>query len=166
MFSNITDLNWQALDWCNYQNNLYHRATASVPQQVHMTNCVVQLHELPKTDAIRFYLCPERKISFDGFVNYEDVDSVFCTVIPAKQQGFSTTATPCIFTQLICVFCWLRITLHGAVRTASAKDNTRILLNRRSSLRCRSRHKFSGFPSRKAIFPLPSLTLTRRIRYE
>ena len=70
-FSNITDLNWQALDWCNYQNNLYHRATDSVPQQVHMTNCVVQLHELPKTDAIRFYLCPERKISFDGFVNYE-----------------------------------------------------------------------------------------------
>lgn len=36
-----------------------------------MTNCAVQLHELPKTDAIRFYLCPERKISFDGFVNYE-----------------------------------------------------------------------------------------------
>lgn len=71
VFSNITDLNWQALDWCNYQNNLYRRATASVPQQVHMTNCVVQLHELPKTDAIRFYLCPERKISFDGFVNYE-----------------------------------------------------------------------------------------------
>ena len=70
-FSNITDLNWQALDWCNYQNNLYHRATDSVPQQVHMTNCVVQLHEHPKTDAIRFYLCPERKISFDGFVNYE-----------------------------------------------------------------------------------------------
>ena len=70
-FSNITDLNWQALDWCNYQNNLYHRATDSVPQQVHMTNCVVQLHELPNTDAIRFYLCPERKISFDGFVNYE-----------------------------------------------------------------------------------------------
>ena len=26
---------------------------------------------MPKTDAIRFYLCPERKISFDGFVNYE-----------------------------------------------------------------------------------------------
>ena len=22
-------------------------------------------------DAVRFYLCPERKISFDGFVNYE-----------------------------------------------------------------------------------------------
>ena len=43
----------------------------SVPQQVHMKNCVVRLHELPKTDAIRFYLCPERKISFDGFVNYE-----------------------------------------------------------------------------------------------
>ena len=31
VFSNITDLNWQALDWCNYQNNLYHRATDTNP---------------------------------------------------------------------------------------------------------------------------------------
>ena len=31
----------------------------------------VFMKELPKTDAVRFYLCPERKISFDGFVNYE-----------------------------------------------------------------------------------------------
>lgn len=30
-----------------------------------------QLRPLPELDAVRFYLCPERKISFDGFVNYE-----------------------------------------------------------------------------------------------
>ena len=26
---------------------------------------------VPEIEAVRFYLCPERKISFDGFVNYE-----------------------------------------------------------------------------------------------
>ena len=36
-----------------------------------MEKCAARLRELPKTDAVRFYLCPERKISFDGFVNYE-----------------------------------------------------------------------------------------------
>lgn len=71
VFSNITDLNWQALDWCNRQNNVYHRAIDGVPQQIHMEKCAALLRELPKTDAVRFYLCPERKISFDGFVNYE-----------------------------------------------------------------------------------------------
>ena len=71
VFSNITDLNWQALDWCNDQNNIYHRAMDGVPQQIHMACCAVHLRELPKTNAIRFYLCLERKISFDGFVNYE-----------------------------------------------------------------------------------------------
>ena len=71
VFSNITDLNWQALDWCNRQNNVYHKAIDGVPQQIHMASCAAQLRELPKTDAVRFYLCPERKISFDGFVNYE-----------------------------------------------------------------------------------------------
>ena len=71
VFSNITDLNWQALDWCNRQNNVYHRTIDSVPQQIHMENCAAHLRGLQKTDAVRFYLCPERKISFDGFVNYE-----------------------------------------------------------------------------------------------
>ena len=71
VFSNITDLNWQALDWCNRQNSVYHKAIDGVPQQIHMASCAVRLRELPKSDAVRFYLCPERKISFDGFVNYE-----------------------------------------------------------------------------------------------
>ena len=26
---------------------------------------------VPEIEAVRFYICPERKISFDGFVNYE-----------------------------------------------------------------------------------------------
>lgn len=71
VFSNITDLNWQALEWCRRQNSIYHKTIDSVPEQLHMAGCAEHLRELPKTDAVRFYLCPERKISFDGFVNYE-----------------------------------------------------------------------------------------------
>ena len=71
VFSNVTDLNWQALEWCNRQNGIYHKAVDGVPQQLHLSLCGEQLKELPKTDAVKFYLCPERKISFDGFVNYE-----------------------------------------------------------------------------------------------
>ena len=71
VFSNITDLNWQSLDWCNRQNNVYYRTIDGVPQQIHMESCAAHLRGLQKTDAVRFYLCPERKISFDGFVNYE-----------------------------------------------------------------------------------------------
>ena len=71
VFSNVTDLNWQALEWCNRQNGIYHKAVDGVPQQLHLSLCGEQLKELPKTDAVKFYLCPERKISFNGFVNYE-----------------------------------------------------------------------------------------------
>ena len=33
VFSNITDLNWQALEWCNRQNGIYYKAVDGVPQQ-------------------------------------------------------------------------------------------------------------------------------------
>jgi len=31
VFSNVTDLNWQALEWCNRQNSIYHKAVDGVP---------------------------------------------------------------------------------------------------------------------------------------
>lgn len=71
VFSNITDLNWQALEWCNRQNGIYHKTIDGIPQQLHCEHCGERLKELPKTEAVKFYLCPERKISFDGFINYE-----------------------------------------------------------------------------------------------
>ena len=71
VFSNITDLNWQALEWCNAKNDTYSHSVDGIPQLLHSNACSKQLHALPMTDAIRYYLCPERKISFDGFVNYE-----------------------------------------------------------------------------------------------
>ena len=71
VFGNLTDLNWQALEWCHRQDAVYHKAIAGIPQQIHSAHCASQLRTLPDTEAIRFYLCPERRISFDGFVNYE-----------------------------------------------------------------------------------------------
>ena len=71
VFWNITDLNRAALDWCNRQNGIYHRATDGVPQDTHYEHCVKEMQALEMTPSLLFYLCPERRISFDGFVNYE-----------------------------------------------------------------------------------------------
>ena len=71
VFSDLTDLNWQALAWCDKQNGIYNRESDGVPEQIHFVNCKEQLRTLPKTDTVRYYLCPERRISFDGFINYE-----------------------------------------------------------------------------------------------
>lgn len=35
VFYNVTDLNWQALEWCHAQNNIYHRVVDGMPQQLH-----------------------------------------------------------------------------------------------------------------------------------
>ena len=51
VFSNVTDLNWQALEWCNRQNGIYHRAVDGVPQQLHLSLCGEHLKELPKTSS-------------------------------------------------------------------------------------------------------------------
>ena len=71
VFYNVTDLNWQAIEWCNTQNGIHHRAADGIPQQIHDTDCSTHLRGLPDSKGVRLYLCPERRISFDGFVNYE-----------------------------------------------------------------------------------------------
>lgn len=70
VFYDLTDLNGQTLEWCNKQNGTYRRTVDGIPQKIHETVCGEQLRMVPE-DPVRFYLCPERKISFDGFVNYE-----------------------------------------------------------------------------------------------
>lgn len=70
-FLNVTDLNYAALEWCNEQNNIYHQATAGIPQDIHFNQCVERLRELQLTPDLQFYLCPVRRITFDGFINYE-----------------------------------------------------------------------------------------------
>lgn len=70
VFWNVTDLNYAALDWCNEQNAMYHKGTG-IPQDIHTGWCANTLGLLDDTLELMFYLCPERRISFDGFVNYE-----------------------------------------------------------------------------------------------
>lgn len=73
VFRDISNLNWMALEWCNEQNAAFHRALSITPQVVHFSECAAVLQELTVTPVIQGYLCPERRISFDGFVNYEGI---------------------------------------------------------------------------------------------
>lgn len=70
-FWTITDLNYEALRWCNGQNGKYHRAVDCIPAEIHGRECLSTAGTLQKTLEVAFYLCPERKISFDGFITYE-----------------------------------------------------------------------------------------------
>lgn len=70
-FHDLTDLNIQALEWCDRQNRMYHKAVNCIPHDKHMAYCRCVTQELPRTVEIAKYLCPPRLISFDGFVNYE-----------------------------------------------------------------------------------------------
>ena len=70
-FWNYTDLNAAALDWCNRQNYKYHKATDCIPNNLHQIGCRKVCHDVVLSNSLNLYLCPERKISFDGFVNYE-----------------------------------------------------------------------------------------------
>lgn len=71
IFNELTDLNYDAVRWCETQNGCYHRAVDCVPNDKHSTDCMKQASRLDETMELSYYLCPERKISFDGFVNYE-----------------------------------------------------------------------------------------------
>lgn len=70
-FWNYSDLNAEALDWCNTQNGKFHREIDGIPDQMHNSACAQRLQILEESKELLFYLCPQRSISFDGFVNYE-----------------------------------------------------------------------------------------------
>ena len=67
----MTDLNAQALEWCNRQTGSFHKGLYGIPQETHFHACAENLLRIQDTPEIRRYLCPLRKISFDDFVNYE-----------------------------------------------------------------------------------------------
>lgn len=71
IFGNITDLNYEALRWCNRQNGKYHKAVDCVPHDKHLEECSNQTAVLTMNHDVMKYLCPMRRISYDGFVNYE-----------------------------------------------------------------------------------------------
>ena len=70
-FSNITELNYEALKWCDKKNGEYSRAIGDVPNDLHASKCECKVSVLRQDEDILVYLCPKRKITFDGFVNYE-----------------------------------------------------------------------------------------------
>ena len=71
LFRELTDLNYEAIRWCDRQNGCYHRAVDCTPDEKHQQFCMNKASVLEKTVELSYYLCPERRISFDGFVNYE-----------------------------------------------------------------------------------------------
>lgn len=71
VFTEITDLNYQAFNWCRRVDGTYHGAVDCVPSDKHAALCMKRAGVLEDTPELDFYLCPERIISFDGFVSYE-----------------------------------------------------------------------------------------------
>lgn len=71
IYHELTDLNYEANGWCNRQNAAYHRAVDCIPDEKHAALCMKKASVLEESIELAYYLCPERKISFDGFVNYE-----------------------------------------------------------------------------------------------
>ena len=71
VFGTITDLNYEALKWCSDQNGRYHKAIDCVPDEKHQKECTPLCSIVTMDHDTMAYLCPLRKISFDGFVNYE-----------------------------------------------------------------------------------------------
>ena len=71
IFNELTDLNYEALNWCDKHNSAYHRCVDCIPAEKHRNACLTVAKVLPQTKEVLFYICPRRLISFDGFVNYE-----------------------------------------------------------------------------------------------
>ena len=70
-FTDISDLNNEAIRWCLSQNNKLQRASGAIPSEMHTKECSVNLKPFNAVANVTVYLCPERRISFDGFINYE-----------------------------------------------------------------------------------------------
>lgn len=71
VFGTITDLNIEALKWCADQNGRYQKAVWGIPVRMHNTECARVVKAITETPDLLPYYYPERKLSFDGFVNYE-----------------------------------------------------------------------------------------------
>lgn len=71
VFSNISNLNEQALAWCDKHNARYHKEIDDIPDFLHASKCANVALPLREENEILLYLFPLRKISFDGFVCYE-----------------------------------------------------------------------------------------------
>ena len=69
-FTNITDLNMQAAAWCHEKNSKTSRYSDFIPMDEHYKN--EKFSSLPQDELLIPYLAPVRRISYDGFVDYEN----------------------------------------------------------------------------------------------
>jgi len=70
-FWNLYDLNMQALEWCEKQNARFRKEIGDIPNYLHASACMRVAHMLKESKELLPYLFVQRRISFDGFVNYE-----------------------------------------------------------------------------------------------
>ncbi len=71
VFWNFNDLNEACLQWCGNGNSIYHREIDDIPEKLHAQRCMRTARPFEESPEILIHLCPLRRISFDGFVNYE-----------------------------------------------------------------------------------------------
>ncbi len=69
-FINITNLNNEARTWCYEKNSTVTRSRDVVPMEQHYSH--ENFSPLPEDSRLIPYLAPMRKISWDGYVNYEN----------------------------------------------------------------------------------------------
>lgn len=70
-FTDLDALNREAALWCAEQGGRWRRAAACVPMREHEAACSANTRPFEVTAEVERYLCPRRKISFDGFVSFE-----------------------------------------------------------------------------------------------
>lgn len=70
-FADLAQLNEDALLWCARQAGRYRRAADCVPADEHRAACMGHARGILDPAAAELYLCPRRRITFDGFVSFE-----------------------------------------------------------------------------------------------
>ena len=60
-----------ALEWCSVRGSRYRKAPGRVPPGGRVGGCSARAALPEVTNELSMYLCPRRRISFDGFVSYE-----------------------------------------------------------------------------------------------
>ena len=71
-FINITDLNEQVVRWCDDWNSRFHKSTGFNPDYEHATEPLAYVeYNQGLKEVFLEYMAPLRRISMDGFINYD-----------------------------------------------------------------------------------------------
>lgn len=68
--TDITAPDEDAALWCAGQAGRWRRAVACVPAEEHGAACRASARELGVTEGVALWLCPRRRMTFDGLVSY------------------------------------------------------------------------------------------------